>query len=91
MFMVSACRCREIRSRWCWGKFSTASPASPDRQLAMEMAVHLNHIDLPVVDIAGARDFFESHFGIRCIVARDGGLALGQLAVAAAACDPFAP
>lgn len=42
----------------------------------MEMAVHLNHIDLPVVDIAGARDFFESHFGLRCIVARDGGLAV---------------
>jgi catechol 2,3-dioxygenase-like lactoylglutathione lyase family enzyme len=31
----------------------------------------LNHIDLPVADIAGVRAFFESHFGFRCIFERE--------------------
>ncbi len=34
----------------------------------------LNHIDLPVVDITGARHFFETHFGMRCVFAREDGL-----------------
>jgi catechol 2,3-dioxygenase-like lactoylglutathione lyase family enzyme len=34
----------------------------------------LNHIDLPVADIAGVRAFFESHFGFRCIFEREDGL-----------------
>jgi catechol 2,3-dioxygenase-like lactoylglutathione lyase family enzyme len=36
----------------------------------------LNHIDLPVADVAGARTFFESHFGFRCIFDREDGLAV---------------
>jgi catechol 2,3-dioxygenase-like lactoylglutathione lyase family enzyme len=36
--------------------------------------MNLNHIDLPVSDIAGARAFFERHFGFRCILAREDGL-----------------
>jgi catechol 2,3-dioxygenase-like lactoylglutathione lyase family enzyme len=31
----------------------------------------LNHIDLPVDDHVAARKFFETHFGFRCILARD--------------------
>jgi catechol 2,3-dioxygenase-like lactoylglutathione lyase family enzyme len=38
------------------------------------IAMNLNHIDLPVSDIAGARDFFERHFAFRCILARADGL-----------------
>ena len=34
----------------------------------------LNHIDLPVTDIAGACAFFEKHFRFRCIFSRDDGL-----------------
>jgi catechol 2,3-dioxygenase-like lactoylglutathione lyase family enzyme len=36
--------------------------------------MNLNHIDLPVGDIAGARAFFELHFGFRCIFVHDSGL-----------------
>src|SRR5882724_10539491 len=31
----------------------------------------LNHIDLPVADIAAARLFFETHFELRCIFTRE--------------------
>jgi catechol 2,3-dioxygenase-like lactoylglutathione lyase family enzyme len=34
----------------------------------------LNHIDIPVADIAGARRFFETHFELHCIFTRDDGL-----------------
>jgi len=34
----------------------------------------LNHIDLPVVDIAATRLFFEAHFEMRCIFTREDGL-----------------
>ena len=34
----------------------------------------LNHIDLPVADIAAARRFFETHFELRCIFTREDGL-----------------
>ena len=34
----------------------------------------LNHIDLPVTDIAGARSFFERLFGFHCILSRRDGL-----------------
>lgn len=34
----------------------------------------LNHIDLPVIDPASVRAFFESHFEMRCIYAREDGL-----------------
>ena len=34
----------------------------------------LNHIDLPVADISAARQFFEAHFDMRCIFAREDGL-----------------
>ena len=38
--------------------------------------MELNHIDLPVADIAGVRDFFVAHFGFRTILKRDDGLAV---------------
>jgi len=34
----------------------------------------LNHLDLPVADIPGVRDFFVEHFGLRSVFARDEGL-----------------
>lgn len=34
----------------------------------------LNHIDIPVSDISGARRFFEDHFGFRCTFEREDGL-----------------
>jgi catechol 2,3-dioxygenase-like lactoylglutathione lyase family enzyme len=40
----------------------------------MEIAMNLNHIDLPVSDIGATRRFFENHFGFRCIFAREDGL-----------------
>jgi catechol 2,3-dioxygenase-like lactoylglutathione lyase family enzyme len=36
--------------------------------------MNLNHIDLPVVDIPGVRDFFVEHFGFRRIFEREDGL-----------------
>jgi lactoylglutathione lyase len=36
--------------------------------------MNLNHIDLPVSDIDGARAFFETYFGFRCVFAREDGL-----------------
>jgi catechol 2,3-dioxygenase-like lactoylglutathione lyase family enzyme len=36
----------------------------------------LNHIDLPVADIAAARLFFEMHFELRCIFTREDGLSV---------------
>lgn len=36
--------------------------------------MNLNHLDLPVNDIVGARDFFAAHFGFRCIFERADGL-----------------
>jgi catechol 2,3-dioxygenase-like lactoylglutathione lyase family enzyme len=40
----------------------------------MEIAMNLNHIDLPVSDIDGARAFFETYFGFQCVFAREDGL-----------------
>jgi catechol 2,3-dioxygenase-like lactoylglutathione lyase family enzyme len=37
--------------------------------------MNLNHLDLPVTDVAAARSFFELHFGFRCVTER------GDLAV----------
>lgn len=34
----------------------------------------LNHIDLPVSDIVGAKTFFESYFGFGCVFEREDGL-----------------
>lgn len=34
----------------------------------------LNHVDLPVPDIAATRRFFESYFAFRCIFTREDGL-----------------
>ena len=34
----------------------------------------LNHIDLPVTDTASARSFFERHFHMTCVYAREDGL-----------------
>jgi catechol 2,3-dioxygenase-like lactoylglutathione lyase family enzyme len=42
----------------------------------MEHAMTLNHIDLPVSDIAGARAFFGTFFGFRCIFERADGLSV---------------
>jgi catechol 2,3-dioxygenase-like lactoylglutathione lyase family enzyme len=48
--------------------------------------MNLNHIDLQVSDVSRAREFFETHFGLRCtfqrreqlaILADDAGLAVG--------------
>ena len=36
----------------------------------------LNHIDLPVKDVASSRAFFEQHFGMRCIFVREDGLSV---------------
>jgi catechol 2,3-dioxygenase-like lactoylglutathione lyase family enzyme len=36
--------------------------------------MNLNHIDLPVADIAAVRLFFETHFEMRCIFTREDGL-----------------
>ncbi|MDR3493326.1 MAG: VOC family protein [Ancalomicrobiaceae bacterium] len=36
--------------------------------------MNLNHIDIPTTDTAGARSFFERHFGLRTIFAREDGL-----------------
>jgi lactoylglutathione lyase len=33
----------------------------------METTVKLNHVNLPVADVLATRDFFEKHFGFRCI------------------------
>jgi lactoylglutathione lyase len=33
----------------------------------MEATVKLNHVNLPVADVAATRAFFEKHFGFRCI------------------------
>lgn len=38
--------------------------------------MRLNHIDLPVSDMAAVRLFFESHFEMRCIFRREDGLAV---------------
>jgi catechol 2,3-dioxygenase-like lactoylglutathione lyase family enzyme len=39
-----------------------------------EIIVKLNHIDLPVIDPANVRIFFESHFEMRCVFSREDGL-----------------
>jgi catechol-2,3-dioxygenase len=39
-----------------------------------ETSMNLNHLDLPVADIAGVRSFFESYFGFHCIFERADGL-----------------
>jgi hypothetical protein len=39
-----------------------------------EIEMKLNHIDLPVVDIAAVRLFFATHFELRCIFTREDGL-----------------
>jgi|HubBroStandDraft_6_1064221.scaffolds.fasta_scaffold1606217_1 catechol 2,3-dioxygenase-like lactoylglutathione lyase family enzyme len=36
--------------------------------------MNLNHIDLPVADIAATRLFFETHFDMRSVFAREDGL-----------------
>jgi lactoylglutathione lyase len=36
----------------------------------------LNHIDLQVSDVSGAREFFEAHFGLRCTYQRKEQLAI---------------
>lgn len=36
----------------------------------------LNHIDLQVSNVDSAREFFETHFGLRCTYQRSGQLAL---------------
>jgi catechol 2,3-dioxygenase-like lactoylglutathione lyase family enzyme len=36
--------------------------------------MNLNHLDLPVADIAAARDFFTAQFGFRSIFEREDGL-----------------
>lgn len=51
--------------------------------------MHLNHIDLPVPDLAATRSFFETHFGFRCLhgddafclLLGDGGFALALSAL----------
>jgi catechol 2,3-dioxygenase-like lactoylglutathione lyase family enzyme len=48
--------------------------ASRNRCLQGETIVNLNHIDIPTTDIAAARAFFERHFELRCIFAREDGL-----------------
>jgi hypothetical protein len=40
----------------------------------MEDAMTLNHIDLPVSDIVGAKTFFETYFGFGCVFEREDGL-----------------
>jgi catechol 2,3-dioxygenase-like lactoylglutathione lyase family enzyme len=39
-----------------------------------EIEMKLNHIDLPVAEIAAVRLFFETHFELRCIFTREDGL-----------------
>jgi catechol 2,3-dioxygenase-like lactoylglutathione lyase family enzyme len=39
--------------------------------LILERDMNLNHLDLPVTDVAAARSFFERHFGFRCVAARE--------------------
>lgn len=34
----------------------------------------LNHMDLPVADVAGVKEFFITHFGFRLVSERDDGL-----------------
>jgi lactoylglutathione lyase len=36
--------------------------------------MHLNHLDLPVTDIRGTREFFEKYFDFRCVFERSDGL-----------------
>ncbi|HKX19218.1 MAG TPA: VOC family protein [bacterium] len=38
--------------------------------------MNLNHVDLQVSDIDDAREFFEKHFGLRCVYLRAGQIAL---------------
>jgi len=35
--------------------------------------MRLNHIDLTVPNVAQSREFFETYFGLRCIVSVSGG------------------
>ena len=36
--------------------------------------MNLNHVDVPTTETSAARTFFERHFGLRCIFAREDGL-----------------
>lgn len=47
---------------------------SPTGHMKTEAKMRLNHVDLPVADIPGARDFFVEHFGFRCIFEGEEGL-----------------
>lgn len=38
--------------------------------------MNLNHVDLHVSDVDAARQFFERHFGLRCVYQRAGQIAL---------------
>jgi catechol 2,3-dioxygenase-like lactoylglutathione lyase family enzyme len=40
----------------------------------MEIAMRLNHLDLPVTDTCATKAFFERHFGFKTIFEREDGL-----------------
>jgi catechol 2,3-dioxygenase-like lactoylglutathione lyase family enzyme len=48
--------------------------SKPTQSLYGETIMNLNHLDIPTTDVPAARLFFERHFGLRCIFARDDGL-----------------
>lgn len=47
---------------------TTAQPGPSEPKSGKAAGKHLNHIDLVVTNVAENRDFFEKHFGFRCLV-----------------------